>query len=90
MSCFETLTSFGNGTVQLQDLEPYGELQDCEPEELELDPPKVLGDLLESLMGAIFLDSGMDLEAVWRVFIKVFGDKIGIAVQDVVCQSLFL
>lgn len=77
-SWFETVATFGHGTAQLQDWDPVG--GDYEPEEMELDPPKVLGDLLESLMGAIFIDSGMDLEAVWRVFIKVFRDKIGIAV----------
>lgn len=30
--------------------------------------PKVLGDLLESLLGAVFLDSGHDLAVVWEVF----------------------
>jgi len=43
----------------------------------ELDPPKVLGDLLESLAGAIFLDSGMNLETMWRVFSPLFQSKIG-------------
>ena len=43
----------------------------------ELDPPKVLGDLLESLAGAIFIDSGMSLSCVWRVFQPHFHEKIG-------------
>lgn len=43
----------------------------------ELDPPKVLGDLLESLAGAIFLDSGMSLEKVWTVFRPFFQKRIG-------------
>ena len=30
--------------------------------------PKVLGDLLESVLGAVFLDSGHSLSAVWEVF----------------------
>ena len=30
--------------------------------------PKVLGDLLESILGAIFLDSSHNLSAVWKVF----------------------
>ena len=30
--------------------------------------PKVLGDLLESILGAVFLDSGHSLSAVWKVF----------------------
>lgn len=38
--------------------------------------PKALGDVFESVAGAIFLDSGMSLDTVWkvrfaeRVFIK--------------------
>ncbi len=42
----------------------------------EADPPKVLGDVLESIAGAVFLDSGMDLEAVWGVFRHLFEMKI--------------
>lgn len=30
--------------------------------------PKVLGDIIESIAGAIFLDSGYDTSAVWKVF----------------------
>nr|GME03909.1 endoribonuclease Dicer homolog 1 [Ipomoea batatas] len=30
--------------------------------------PKVLGDIVESIAGAVFLDSGCDTAAVWRVF----------------------
>ena len=30
--------------------------------------PKVLGDLLESILGGVFLDSGHSLSAVWKVF----------------------
>lgn len=43
----------------------------------ELDPPKVLGDLLESIAGAIFVDSKLSLSAVWRVFQPLFQEKIG-------------
>jgi endoribonuclease Dicer len=34
----------------------------------EVCAPKVLGDLIESVAGAIFMDSGMDLRRVWSVF----------------------
>lgn len=34
--------------------------------------PKQLGDLFESVAGAIFLDSGMDLKVVWRVYSKMW------------------
>ena len=30
--------------------------------------PKALGDIFESVAGAIFMDSGMDLDAVWDVY----------------------
>lgn len=32
-----------------------------------LDPPKVLADIVESVLGAIFIDSGRSLEIVWKV-----------------------
>lgn len=51
--------------------------EEDEDEGEEMDPPKVLGDVLESIAGAIFLDSGMDLEAVWDVFKHLFEMKIG-------------
>ena len=38
----------------------------------ELDPPKALGDVVEALAGAVFLDSGMSLSAVWNVFQPFF------------------
>lgn len=47
----------------------------------ELDPPKVLGDVLESLAGAIFVDSGMSLDSVWTVFRPLFEEKIGEYIQ---------
>ncbi|KAF8676304.1 hypothetical protein HU200_047181 [Digitaria exilis] len=33
-----------------------------------LDPPKVLSDIVESLIGAIYFDSNFDQDEVWRVF----------------------
>lgn len=40
---------------------------DCsEAEDIEV--PKALGDVFESVAGAIFLDSGMSLDAVWRTY----------------------
>ncbi|KAK3012238.1 hypothetical protein RJ639_012247 [Escallonia herrerae] len=50
--------------VQIESLKPgfnsFG-LGDCKA-------PKVLGDIVESIAGAIFLDSGRDTQAVWKVF----------------------
>lgn len=50
---------------------------DSDEETDDLEPPKILGDLLESLAGAIFMDSGMDLQAVWTTFEPLFTEKIG-------------
>ncbi|XP_072983560.1 ribonuclease 3-like protein 3 [Typha latifolia] len=36
-----------------------------------LDPPKVLANIVESLLGAIFIDSNSSLDAVWKVFKKL-------------------
>lgn len=52
-------------------------MQEEEEEVEDLSPPKVLGDILESLAGAIFIDSGFCLESVWRVFRPHFERKIG-------------
>ncbi len=54
-----------------------GTLEGEEPDIDELEPPKVLGDLLESIAGAIFVDSNLSLSAVWRVFQPLFEEKIG-------------
>ena len=43
----------------------------------ELDPPKALGDVVEALAGAVFLDSGMSLSTVWKVFQPLFDPLIG-------------
>lgn len=42
-----------------------------------MDPPKVLGDVLEAVAAAIFLDSGMSLETVWKVMQPLFAPLLG-------------
>uniref|UniRef100_A0A7M5VDW2 Uncharacterized protein n=1 Tax=Clytia hemisphaerica TaxID=252671 RepID=A0A7M5VDW2_9CNID len=44
--------------------------------------PKVFGDLLESLAGAVFLDSGMDLMVVWKVFYPIMRETIEAYIED--------
>ncbi|KAM0822627.1 hypothetical protein ACQ4PT_071380 [Festuca glaucescens] len=39
--------------------------------------PKSLSDMVESLMGAVFLDAGGDKEQVWRVFRRLADPRIG-------------
>lgn len=45
--------------------------EDCdEGEEEDIEVPKALGDIFESIAGAVFLDSGCQLDKVWAVFYK--------------------
>ncbi|KAK9890121.1 hypothetical protein WA026_008931 [Henosepilachna vigintioctopunctata] len=45
---------------------------ETDSEEVEdVEVPKALGDVFESVAGAIFLDSEMSLDAVWRVYYKM-------------------
>ncbi|XP_035891817.1 endoribonuclease Dicer [Anopheles stephensi] len=41
-----------------------------------VDVPKVLGDVLEALIGAIYLDSNNDLGVVWKVCYRLMRDEI--------------
>ena len=43
----------------------------------ETECPKVLGDVFESVAGAIYLDSGMSLDAVWKVYYTMMKSEIG-------------
>ena len=43
-----------------------------EVEESLIEVPKVLGDVFEALVCAIFLDSGMNLELVWKIVFPMF------------------
>ncbi|XP_048244529.1 serine-rich adhesin for platelets-like isoform X2 [Haliotis rufescens] len=45
-------------------------------EEVELEIPKALGDIFESVAGAIYLDSGMSLDTVWRVYYRIMRPQI--------------
>lgn len=50
---------------------------DDEDDVEEIEPPKVLGDIFESLAGAIFMDSGLCLDKVWETFQPLFDERIG-------------
>lgn len=39
--------------------------------------PKAMGDIFESLAGAIYMDSRMSLEAVWQVYYPMMRPLIG-------------
>ncbi len=42
----------------------------------EVDVPKALGDIFESVAGAIFLDSGNSLQTVWQIYYNIMKDEI--------------
>jgi endoribonuclease Dicer len=42
----------------------------------DIDCPKVLGDIFESLAGAVFIDCGMSLDTVWKVFYRLMKNEI--------------
>lgn len=46
-------------------------------EESVVEVPKILGDVFEAVVCAVFLDSGMNMELVWRVFRPMFMPFIG-------------
>lgn len=54
------------------------EEEDCKVAE-HVDVPKVLGDIYESLIGAIFLDCGMDEKITWNVIYNLMHHEIGTA-----------
>ncbi|XKL67863.1 hypothetical protein PGB90_003354 [Kerria lacca] len=57
--------------------EEYYLINEEECEEVEdVEVPKALGDIFESVAGAIFLDSGMSLDAVWKVYYRIMKNEI--------------
>eukprot|EP00095_Tigriopus_kingsejongensis_P006389 snap_masked-scaffold117_size339417-processed-gene-2.5 protein:Tk06389 transcript:snap_masked-scaffold117_size339417-processed-gene-2.5-mRNA-1 annotation:"endoribonuclease dcr-1" len=42
----------------------------------DVEVPKALGDVFESVAGAVFLDSGLSLDTVWRIFYRMMGPDI--------------
>ncbi len=51
-----------------------GEEESEDAEEVEV--PKALGDIFESVAGAIYLDSGLSLDAVWSVYHPMMREEI--------------
>lgn len=41
-----------------------------------VDIPKVIGDLFESIVGAVLLDSGMDLETTWEIIYNLMKKEL--------------
>uniref|UniRef100_T1GZ34 RNase III domain-containing protein n=1 Tax=Megaselia scalaris TaxID=36166 RepID=T1GZ34_MEGSC len=43
---------------------------------VDVEVPKALGDVFESIAGAIYLDSGMSLDTVWRMYSKMMNSLV--------------
>lgn len=63
----------------LQSLSPFQLRRSEEDEEKEedIEVPKAMGDIFESLAGAIYMDSEMSLETVWQVYYPMMRPLIG-------------
>lgn len=55
--------------------------EEDEEKEEDIEVPKAMGDIFESLAGAIYMDSGMSLEMVWQVYYPMMRPLIGIALS---------
>lgn len=55
----------------------FSKKDDSEFDELEIEPPKFLADIFESVAGAIYLDSDCSLSTVWNVYYKYFEPYLG-------------
>ena len=42
-----------------------------------VEPPKSLSDCFEALAGAVFIDSGMNLQTVWKTFSRFLEPLFG-------------
>nr|XP_029717928.1 endoribonuclease Dcr-1 isoform X1 [Aedes albopictus] len=63
-----------NGHIISEEYYLISEDECDEAEDVEV--PKALGDVFESVAGAIFLDSNMSLDAVWKVYRSMMGPEI--------------
>ena len=50
---------------------------DDSEESIEVEVPKVLGDLFEAVAGALYVDCGQDLDMVWQVYQPILKPSIG-------------
>ena len=64
-------------SLQIDEGEAEGEDDYGQDEIEDIEIPKALGDIFESVAGAIYLDSGMSLDVVWRVYYRMMKPQIG-------------
>lgn len=51
-----------------------------------IDVPKALGDIFEAIIGAVFLDSGSNLQVTWKVIYDMMSNEINEFMRDVPIQ----
>lgn len=51
-----------------------------------VDVPKALGDIFEAIIGAVFLDSGSNLEITWKIIYDLMVNEINEFMRDVPIQ----
>lgn len=57
--------------------------------EIDVEAPKVIGDVFESVAGAILVDSGMNIEVVWKVYFPLLENFLQ-KVHQVLLSTLIL
>ena len=67
-----------SGQCLLDDFYLFEDLEGDLDEAEDVEVPKALGDIFESVAGAIFLDSDLSLDAVWRVYYRMMYDSINL------------
>lgn len=60
--------------------------EECEEAE-DIEVPKALGDVFESVAGAIYLDSNMSLDAVWKVYYRIMKNEIGKTTNQIIINT---
>lgn len=56
---------------------------DCDKRDEDIEIPKALGDIFESVAGAIYLDSGMSLDTVWKVYYRMMKRHIDAFIEKI-------
>ncbi|EFO26258.1 hypothetical protein LOAG_02227 [Loa loa] len=72
--CTEKNLSSANFNEEMYMVTTEEEIDEGEEEDIEV--PKAMGDIFESVAGAIYLDSGRSLDIVWRVFYNLMKETI--------------
>lgn len=62
---------------------------ECSRGDEDIEIPKALGDIFESVAGAIYLDSGMSLDVVWTVYYRMMKRHIGLHLILLLLSVLF-